>query len=324
MNTGIPQQGTNRKLKSSCLIAVGVYFLLALGLGLWFLIQFPEAPPDTTPRLPPLPYRAILAFGAGLIGAIPGSLALGLFDGMRVSLMERASLLKASSKTVPADGLFQAFHGRIMASGPMLAAPLTGRECLLYKYMATKGQDTKGSMKVTHAEGYALTPSHLETLCGRIRLYAFMELEFPAESVDTDTARKRLADFLPTVELFQPSWDLMAHYRETQKHLLDSDGTIRYHKGQPNAAETAADFSEQIIQQGDEVAVFGLYSASRGGIVPDPGEEILHRARLHKGSLPQLTRKFVGKAVLSAFLGSLFATGLWGWIYLFFQHAAEY
>ena len=321
---GTPQQATNRDLKRSCLIAVGTYVLLAFGLGLWFLICFPEAPPTRSPRLPPFPYRAILAFGAGLIGAIPGVLAVGLLDGARTSLRDRASLLKTATKTVPADGLFQPFHGRIRATGPMLVAPLTGRECLLYKYRATKGQDTKGSMKVTHAEGYALTPSYLEALCGQIHLYAFMEPEFPEESVDAGAARKRLADFLPTVELFQPSWDLMAHYRETQKHLLDNDGTIRYHKGQPNAAETAADFSEQIVQQGDEVAIFGLYSAARGGIVPDPGEEILHRARLQKGSLQQLTRAFVMKAIVAAFFATLFAAGLWWWIHLFFLHAAEY
>jgi hypothetical protein len=310
-------------LKRGCLITVGVYFLLALALGLWFLIEYPEAPPNVSPRLTPLPYRAILALGAGFIGAIPGGIALAALDGVRTSLKERASLLKTSTKTAPADGLYQTFRGRIMAAGPLLIAPLTGRECLLYHYKATKGTDTKGSMKVTHAEGYALTPSYLETLCGQIRLYAFMELEFPEENVDAD-ARKRLAAFLPTVELFKPSWDLMEHYRETQTHLLDSDGTIRFDKGQPNAAETAADFSEQIVQQGEEVAVFGLYSAARGGIVPDPSEEILHRARLHKGSLSQMTREFSKKAGLNAFLGILFAAALCGWIYLFFRHAAEY
>ena len=321
---GTPQQGANPGVKRGCLMWVGLYFLMAFALGLWFLIYFPEAPANQSPRLPPLPYRAILAFGAGFIGAIPGGIAVAALDGMRILLKERASLLKTSAKTVPADGLFQTFRGRIMATGPMLVAPLTGRECLLYRYKATKGSDTKSSMKVTHAEGYAQTPSYLETLCGQIRLYAFMELEFPEECVNADAARKRLAAFLPAVELFKPSWDLMAYYRETQKHLLDSDGTIRFDKGQPNAAETAADFSEQIVQQGDEVAVFGLYSAARGGIVPDPAEEIIHRARLHKGSLAQVAREFSIKAGLNAFFAILFAAGLWGWICLFFLHAAEY
>jgi hypothetical protein len=324
MDTGTQKQGTNPGVKRGCLIWVGLFFLVAFSLGLWFLIYFPEAPPNTSPRLPPLPYRAILAFGAGFIGAIPGIFALAALDGIRSKIRERTSLLKASTGTAPEDGLYQTFQGRILATGPMLVAPLSGRECLLYHYKATKGTNSRNSQEVTHAEGYALTPSYLDTPRGRIRLYAFMELELPEELVDTDPARKRLAGFLPTVELFKPSWDLMAHYRETQKHLLDSDGIIQFHKGQANAAETAADFREQIVQHGDEVAVFGLYSAARGGIVPDPGEEILHRARLYKGSLPQMARGFTRQAVVGAFFGILFAAALWGWIYLFFKHVAEY
>lgn len=324
MDTGNTQQGTNRLAKRSCLMWVGLYFLLAFALGLWFLIDFPKALPNVSPRLPPLPFRAIMAFGAGFIGAIPGVIVLGMLDGVRTSLKERASLLKTSTKTAPADGLYQTFRGRILATGPMLVAPLTGRECLLYRYKAFHNTGGKSNSEITHAEGYALTPSYLETPYGQIRLYAFMELEFVGESVDSDTARKRLAAFLPTVELFKPSWDLMALYQETQNHLLDSDGTIRFDKGQPNAAETATDFREEIVQHGNEVAVFGLYSAARGGIVPDPGEEILHRARLHKGSLSQITHEFFTKAVLGAFLAILFAAAFWGWIYLFFQKAATF
>jgi hypothetical protein len=83
MDTGTEKQGTNPGVKRGCLIWAGLFFLVAFSLGLWFLIYFPEAPPNTSPRLPPLPYRAILAFGAGLIGAIPGIIALMALDGIR-------------------------------------------------------------------------------------------------------------------------------------------------------------------------------------------------------------------------------------------------
>lgn len=323
MDMGTPERGTNLGLKRNCLVLVGVYFLLASVLGLWFLICFPEAPPNVSPRLPPLPYRIILAFGAGLIGAIPGSIVLAALHGFPTLLKDRASLLKASSGSDPADGLYQTFQGRILATGPMLVAPLSGRECLLYHYKAYYKAGTK-DLESAHAEGYALTPSCLETPSGQIRLYAYMNLEFVGEYIDTDAARKRLAEYLPKVELFQPSWNLKKDYLEIDKHYLDSDGTIQFDIGWPNAAETATGFSEQIVQHGDEVAVFGLYSAARGGIVPDPDEEILHRARLHKGSIQQLTRTFVWKAILNAFLCILFAAMFWGWIYLFFRHAGTY
>lgn len=326
MDTGAPQRVTNRALKSTCLMWVGLYFLSVFMLGLWFLICFPEAPPNTTPRLPPLPFRIILAFGAGFIGAIPGTLVLATLDGLRTRLKERASLLKASTSSVPADGLYQTFRGRILATGPMLTAPLTGRNCLLYQYKATVGTNTRGSMEVTYAEGYALTPSCLETPCGQIRLNAYMEPEFPEERVDMYEGRERIGAYLSAAEKVPLStWNLKSNYREIQKHLWgDSDGAIRFDSGVPERAVEATNFSERIVQHGDEVAVFGLYSAVQGGIVPDPDEEILHMARLRKGSLSQLTSGFVRQAILSASVAIFFAAALFGWIYLFFRNAAEF
>lgn len=326
MDTGTPKRGTNLGLKRNCLVLVGVYFLLASALGLWFLICFPEAPPNVSPRLPPLPYRIILAFGAGLIGAIPGILVLGFLDGMRTRLKERASVLKATAGSIPADGRYQTFYGRILATGPMLTAPLSGRTCLLYQYKVTKGTDTRGSMEVTYAEGYALTPSYLESPSGRILLNAYMEPEFPADRIDMDEGRKRIGAYLSAAKTVSLStWGLKENYRKIREHLWgDSDGTIRFDSGLPDRAVEATNFSEQIVQHGDEVAVFGFYSAAQGGIVPDPDEEILHMARLRKGSLSQLAGGFVRQAMVSASAAIFFAAILLGWIYWFFRNAAEF
>ena len=326
MDSGNPQRVTNRELKSTCLTWVGLYFLSVFVLALCFLIFFPEAPPNTTPRLPPLPYRVILAFGAGLIGAIPGILTLGLLDGMRTRLKERASVLKATAGSLPADGRYQTFYGRILATGPMLTAPLTGRTCLLYQYKVTEGTDTRGSMEVTYAEGYALTPSYLESPSGRILLNAYMEPEFPAERVDMDEGRKRMSAYLTAAKTVSLStWGLKDNYRKIREHLWgDSDGAIRFDSGLPERAAEATNFSEQIVQHGDEVAVFGFYSAAQGGIVPDPDEEILHMARLRKGSLSQLTGGFVRQAMVSASAAIFFAAIFLGWIYWFFRNAAEF
>jgi hypothetical protein len=92
----------------------------------------------------------------------------------------------------------------------------------------------------------------------------------------------------------------------------------------PEMAVEAVNFYEQIVQHGDEVAVFGFYSAARGGIVPDPDEEILHMARLRKGSLPQLTSGLIRQAVLSASSAILFASAILGWSYLFFQKVVDF
>jgi len=311
-------------LKRSCLPWVGVYFGLALLLGVWFSFRFPEAPPDVSPRLPPLSYRLALAFGAGLIGAIPGALALAGFDGVRTRLLERARLVKAAAATFPVDGAFQPFFGRIVASGPMLVAPLSGRECLLYHYEASHSSGGSRSSKVTDAEGYALTPSHLDTLAGRIHLLAYLEPEFTPERLDAEAALERLRRYLPTAQRFEPSLDFGRNYREAKEYLLDSDGTIRFDHGRLDATETAKSFDEQIVQHGDEVAVFGMYSAERQGIVPDPAGFISHQARLRKGSLSRLARGFVGQAVLSGVVGLLFAAAFGWWVYAFFQSAASF
>ena len=59
-------------------------------------------------------------------------------------------------------------------------------------------------------------------------------------------------------------------------------------------------------------------------IIPDPDEEILHMARLRKGSLSQLTGGFVRQAMVSASAAIFFAAILLGWIYWFFRNAAEF
>lgn len=324
MDSSAPKRKPSSGVLATCLPLVGIYFGLALALGVWFSIGFPEAPPDTSPRLPPLPYRLALAFGAGLIGAFPGALGLAGFDGVRTRLLERARLLRAAGATIPVDGAFQPFFGRIVGSGPMLTAPLSGRECLLYHYEAYHSSGGSHSSKVTDAEGYALTPSHLDTFAGRIHLLAYLEPEFDPESLDAEPARARLRSYLQAVEPFRPSLDLTQNFREAAAHLLDDDGTIRFDQGHPGASESARGFSEQIVQHGDEVAVFGMYLAERQGIVPDPAAFISHEARLRKGSLRRLARGFAWQAVASGVVGTLFAAALAWWIHAFFRFAPSY
>ncbi len=275
--------------------------------------------------MPPLPLRLALAFGAGLIGAIPGGLAIAGLGGARTRLRQRAQLLAAAGPPkVPEDGEFGPFFGRLVATGPTLVAPLSGRRCAMYRYQAAHSSGGSHSSEVVDVEGYALTPSHLDTLAGRIHLFAFMEAEFTPDTLDPEPARERLRAYLPTVELFQPSLDLMRNYRENEKQVLDADGSIRFDHGRPDGVETARYFHEHIVEPGDEVAVFGLYSAARQGIVPDPADEIRHRARLRKGPLRRLARGFVLQALASAIVGLLFAAAFGFWIRLFFRSAATF
>lgn len=310
-------------MKKYCLLWVGTYLACGVVLAVWFLLRFPEAPPTTTPRLPPLPFRAAGALAAGLIGAVPAIIALASLTGVRELLDKRARLLAAEGRT-PVDGAHQPFVGRLRRTGPPLVAPLSRRECLGYRYEAGDHSGGSHSSRVTQVEGYALTPASLETATGRVHLRAYLELEFTADLLDTAVAAERLRAHLATATLFKPSLDLAANYRESQKHLLDDDGSIRFDEGRANAPDHASWFEERVLQEGDEVAIFGVYSAPRNAIVPDPQEEILRRAILHKGSPRSIARTFIGRTVLNAVLAVVFGALTWLWIRAFFGHAPEF
>ena len=177
---------------------------------------------------------------------------------------------------------------------------------------------------MTDAEGYALAPSAIETLTGLVELRAYMDLEFTPEIFEDAPSRERLGEYQRTATLFQPTANLMRNYRESQSYLLDDDGAIRYDHGSQGSADEATSFVEHVVQHGDEVVVFGLYSAARNAVVPDPQSEVLHRARLLKGGPGRVARRLTLQAVASGIVGIVFLAGSAGLAYLFFANAAEF
>ena len=77
-----------------------------------------------------------------------------------------------------------------------------------------------------------------------------------------------------------------------------------------------------MVQHGDEVVVFGLYSATRGAIVPDPESEVMHRARLRMGKVNQVARRLAFQAVFSGAVGVALLAGTVWLFRLFFLEAA--
>jgi len=312
-------------MKKSCLTWFAVYAIVAIGFAIWFFIHFPEAPPNVSPRLPPLQLQAAGAAGWALVCAIPAFLGLAGLDGTRTRLLERARLMVAAGGRQPRDGVVQPFVGHMVARGEPLTAPLSKRECLLYHYEAshTSGGG-KSSSKVTDAEGYALTPSSIETPAGVVELRAYLNLEFSPDTLEDDPSRERLSSYQRTATLYQPTVNLMRNYRESQSYLLDDDGAIRYDHGSQDSAERSTRFEEHVVKHGDEIVVFGLYSAARGAIVPDPQSEVMHRARLRMGKVNQVARGLAFQAVGSGAVGvALLAGSVW-LFRLFFSEAATF
>lgn len=311
-------------MMKGCLAWFAVYAIVAAALAVWFFVYFPEAAPSVSPRLPPFPLRAAGAAGWGLVCAIPAFLGIACFDGIRIRLRERAQLMAAAGGQLPRDGVVQPFVGRMVARGESLTAPLSNRECLLYHYEASHSSGGKSSSKVTDAEGYALAPSSIKTPVGLVKLYAYLDLEFSPDTFEDEPARERLNAYQRTATLYQPTVNLMRNYRESQSYLLDDDGAIRYDHGSQDSAKHSTRFGEHIVKHGDEVVVFGLYSAARGAIVPDPQSEVMHRARLHIGNINQVARGLAFQALVSGAVGVAFLAGAWWLFRLFFSEAATF
>jgi hypothetical protein len=311
-------------VKKACLVWVGIYALVAAALAAWFYLRFPEAPPTVTPRLLPPRLRAAVALGAGLGCAVPALLGLAGLDGLRTRLRERAQLNAALFGRQPIDGAVQPFPGRLVAADATLRSPLSERECVLYHYVASHTSSGKGAAKVVDAEGYGMAPSLIETLAGPVDVRAYLEPEFAPDRLEAEPSRIRLAEHQRTATLRRPGLDIMRTYRELQSYLLDDDGAISHDYGKEGGVERATAFEEHVVSNGDEVVVVGLYSAARRAVVPDPGDEILHRARLRKGPPAKVAGEFARQAIVSGVLGVLFLAGTVLLIRLFFTQAGTF
>lgn len=298
----------------TCLTWLALYVALSCAMALCFLVAYPEAPPNTTPRLPPLAFRAAASLGAGFVCGIPAFLALAGFDGVRTRLRERRLVVAGSRAVEPRDGRIQPFVGRISGRNA-LTAPLTGRNCVMYHYSATH---MSSKSRVTDAEGYALSPCSIDTAGGRFDVRAYLEPEFSGDAVDLDAARASLTAYQQTAALTQQGLDFAKNWAESKAQLLDDDGSIRYDHGFAGDLGHTTLFEEQVLQDGDEAAIFGRYSAERRAIVPDPQHAVLHMARLRKGSAADIARGFVLQAMLSGFVAVMFAAATVGLVGMFY------
>jgi hypothetical protein len=231
-------------------------------------------------------------------------------------LKERAQLRQAAEGRRPPDGERGVVFGWIMREGPSLTAPASGRECVLYRYQISH-TESRSSIKrdspsppsrtVIDAEGFALTPAVIQTAAGLVKLRSFVTLEFKADRFTMSEVGKNVHAYLAATT-FRGSGSLEDDYRALQATLKDGDGAIRYDRG-TGAADSAVPYliEEHVVRNGDEVCVFGKFSAAEGAIVPDPDSPMLMPTRLRRGALEFLSRRLAFNAFGYA-LGAL----VWG------------
>ena len=299
-------------MKKSCLTWVVVYVLLALGLWAWFSVSVREPVSDISPPPASMPSRVWLVIGGALVGALPGLFAVSMIASAATRLKERGQLRKGAEGRRPPDGGRGVFFGRILREGPSLTAPVSGRECLLYRVRITHSESRRSTGRgpsppdrtVTDAEGFALTPSVIQTATGLVKLRSFVKPEFKADRFTMSEAGKNVDAYLAAAT-FRGSGNLEDDHRALQAILKNGDGAIRYDRGTGKIDPGVAHWIEEhIVRNGDEVCVFGKFSAAEGAIVPDPDSPTLMPTRLRKGSLEFLSRRLALSAVGYA-LGAL-------------------
>jgi len=282
-------------MKLGCGAWILVWAVVAAGLTLFFNQRFPgaDALASDTPRLR-------LVIGAGLLGGLFVVFGLSTFASAWAMLREQGQLDRAWEGKLPADGAHGAFYGPIRRDGPPLAAPVTGRECLLYRYQVTHeeqglrmrrgGSTTSETRTVVDAEGFALTPSTIATASGSLKLLTIVQPEFTPERFNLDEVREKLGAYLAGARL-TGTGSLDADLPAAERLLKDTGGAVRYDRGSarfdPGKSYTV---TEHVVQTDDYVCAFGTYSAEKGGVVADAGSAEVIPARLRKGPIESVSR----------------------------------
>jgi hypothetical protein len=220
----------------------------------------------------------VAPFFFGLFTAIgTGALVTGLL-GLFRSRKLGAAIRRDGEGAPKKDGRFEAAGGVIYPLQDVLISPFQGRSGVAYEYdVAAIGQDkqTAGS----DAWGWALTPAVIRSGRGELRLLGFPDLERFDEAVVGEGAWERIRSYFKnTVFETIKKADIKKGLGQLLERSVDDDGEARadIRRGTDLDPEAVSfenrQFTERVVPVGAEVTVFGIYSSSRGGLVPNPGK----------------------------------------------------
>ncbi len=206
--------------------------------------------------------------GPAIFAALFGCIGLGLLLAISRPLRERAALRDCLAGKRPTDGKRTGIAGTIEPVGDLLRSPLTGTACLAYRYeiYLWVGHGRRRTRAV-YFEGVALVPSVIATPAGSFRLLAVPEFDFGRESIEPQQALFHWSEHAKTAPFETPE----AARKTLARQWTDDDGAYRSEKRHPTDGEVPLEeckYHEDLIRKGDRVYVVGLFSESRGGIVP--------------------------------------------------------
>ena len=279
-----------------CFMFLGVFALSALIIAAITYIRFPE--PEGVSR--------------SAAAAITG-VSSGFFLTFAVAFLwevarrfQELRLLRASVAGVTSvDGTRVAAYGVLVADGPLLEAPLSGTRAAIYKYEIVVRHEKSSSEACS---GYGLTPCHITTAAGNIRMLGYVEPAFRPTVLDGPETRARTRAYLASAAITPTGLGAAREFLDT---LLDDDGAIRSDTGSvPDVmGNPRLVFREHAVTDGDNVCAFGKYSVERGGLIPDSAIADPYPIRLRRGDAAAIGRALAVSA-LGYSVGAAAMTGL--------------
>ena len=265
-------------MKKSCAAWFAVHIVAALFVGHLIFRRYPVWP--------------AVVFG-GAFGGFIVWMGLAYLAGVRTKLVE-ARRLSHADDAPPRDGEIIAIVGTVEAMGPPLAAPLTGRASVAYKYVVRRGD------KLLY-DGFGLAPSVVSSQHGQLRILGYPALEVKPRVVPAAEAIPRFSDYIEHTQFREPDLsDIHAIFREP----MGEDGSVRTdtRMTSDDATLDRATFTEWSLAPGDRVYATGRYSMEKGALVPEPGTPLSIILR-------DASQGAAGRSVAGAvgnFLGGLF------------------
>jgi hypothetical protein len=282
-------------------IGVGGWIAVSAGISGYLQARHNAAPIDTLG----------IAAMAGLIGWV----GLGLLKAAYGTWRERRTVAGGIAGVRPVDGRGAVLIGRIQPQGVPLTAPLDGAACVTYTYEVTQETGGRGRSIATHFKGVALTPSTILTASGSYRLLAVPDL------VEADEAAGSPSDHITAFERYVRATSFTGRdtaARELLDRWTDADGAYRSdiaYAVLDHVTLAKCRLEQRHVRPGAPVAVFGTFSADKGGIVPTTG--LGGNPRLVQGDVQRLVAVLGSTARTRLVLGMLAAAGCYGLVATF-------
>ena len=275
----------------SCLIGL-VGFLVSIAAFVVLLLQL-GADPNSV---------AVPAVAAGLLATLSISSAWYALDMLR----DRGRIRDAIAGQTPVDGKWAGFSGTIRSASP-ITSPISGKSAVAFKYSISRRVGSgKSAYTTTYYEGAALASPRISTNVGTFKLLAVPLFDMATSEVEKSEAVRNAQTYIAATT-FETTATPKEERQTAEKEWTDDDGFFRRDKQGAGEAHLAlCQLNEQMIAQGAQVCVLGLYSQARGGIIPDPNWA--HQTRIILGDgeagLVQQSasarRYFVGAFVFAA------------------------